>query len=57
MTLWNITEKKAVWQFTPHVGTINDAKFTPDGKFLMQIGRAGKSDGSNSRTLKIKKPA
>ena len=25
-------------------------KFTPDGKFLMQIGRAGKSEGSNSRT-------
>ena len=24
-------------------------KFTPDGKFLMQIGRAGKSEGSNSR--------
>jgi DNA-binding beta-propeller fold protein YncE len=23
-------------------------KFTPDGKFLMQIGRAGKSEGSNS---------
>jgi hypothetical protein len=25
-------------------------KFTPDGKFLAQIGRAGKSEGSNSRT-------
>lgn len=25
-------------------------KFTPDGKFLLQIGRAGKSEGSNSRT-------
>lgn len=25
-------------------------KFTPDGEFLMQIGRAGKSEGSNSRT-------
>jgi len=25
-------------------------KFTPDGRFLMQIGRAGKSEGSNSRT-------
>ena len=25
-------------------------KFTPDGKFLMQIGHAGKSEGSNSRT-------
>ncbi len=25
-------------------------KFTPDGKFLMQIGRAGKSEGSNGRT-------
>ena len=25
-------------------------KFTPDGTFLMQIGRAGKSEGSNSRT-------
>ncbi len=25
-------------------------KFTSDGKFLMQIGRAGKSEGSNSRT-------
>jgi DNA-binding beta-propeller fold protein YncE len=25
-------------------------KFTPDGKLLMQIGRAGKSEGSNSRT-------
>lgn len=25
-------------------------KFAPDGKFLMQIGRAGKSEGSNSRT-------
>ena len=25
-------------------------KFTPEGKFLMQIGRAGKSEGSNSRT-------
>ena len=25
-------------------------KFTQDGKFLMQIGRAGKSEGSNSRT-------
>jgi DNA-binding beta-propeller fold protein YncE len=25
-------------------------KFTPDGKFLMQIGRAGKSEGSNSHT-------
>lgn len=25
-------------------------KFTRDGKFLMQIGRAGKSEGSNSRT-------
>jgi len=25
-------------------------KFTPDGKFLMQIGRAGKSEGSNSKT-------
>jgi DNA-binding beta-propeller fold protein YncE len=25
-------------------------KFTPDGKFLMQIGRAGRSEGSNSRT-------
>jgi DNA-binding beta-propeller fold protein YncE len=25
-------------------------KFSPDGKFLMQIGRAGKSEGSNSRT-------
>jgi len=25
-------------------------KFTRDGKFLLQIGRAGKSEGSNSRT-------
>ena len=25
-------------------------KFTPDGKFLMQIGHAGASEGSNSRT-------
>jgi DNA-binding beta-propeller fold protein YncE len=25
-------------------------KFTPEGEFLMQIGRAGKSEGSNSRT-------
>ena len=25
-------------------------KFTPDGKFLLQIGRAGQSEGSNSRT-------
>lgn len=25
-------------------------KFSPDGKFLAQIGRAGKSEGSNSRT-------
>ena len=25
-------------------------KFTPDGKFLMQIGLAGKSEGSNSKT-------
>jgi DNA-binding beta-propeller fold protein YncE len=25
-------------------------KFTPDGKFLLQIGRAGKSEGSNSKT-------
>src|SRR3954470_17616899 len=25
-------------------------KFTPEGKFLMQIGRAGKSEGSNSHT-------
>ena len=25
-------------------------KFTPDGKFLLQIGRAGKSEGSSSRT-------
>src|SRR5260370_32651084 len=25
-------------------------KFSPDGKFLMQIGRAGKSEGSGSRT-------
>jgi DNA-binding beta-propeller fold protein YncE len=25
-------------------------KFTRDGKFLMQIGRSGKSEGSNSRT-------
>jgi len=25
-------------------------KFTPDGKFLMQIGRAGKSEGSASQT-------
>ena len=25
-------------------------KFTPEGKFLMQIGRPGKSEGSNSRT-------
>src|SRR3954462_15757727 len=25
-------------------------KFAPDGKFLLQIGRAGKSEGSNSRT-------
>jgi len=25
-------------------------KFSPDGKFLLQIGRAGKSEGSNSRT-------
>src|SRR5438128_2633087 len=25
-------------------------RFTPEGKFLMQIGRAGKSEGSNSRT-------
>jgi DNA-binding beta-propeller fold protein YncE len=25
-------------------------KFTPEGKFLMQIGRAGKSEGSASRT-------
>jgi hypothetical protein len=25
-------------------------KFTPDGRFLMQIGHAGKSEGSNSRT-------
>jgi len=25
-------------------------KFSPDGRFLMQIGRAGKSEGSNSRT-------
>jgi DNA-binding beta-propeller fold protein YncE len=35
-------------------GNANDdnqiLKFTPDGKFLMQIGRAGKSEGSNSRT-------
>ena len=26
-------------------------KFTPDGKFLLQIGRAGQTGGSNSRTL------
>jgi len=26
-------------------------KFTPDGKFLMQIGRAGQTGGSNSPTL------
>ena len=26
-------------------------KFTPDGKFLMQIGRAGQTGGSNSTTL------
>ncbi|HEX6415253.1 MAG TPA: hypothetical protein VFZ94_19580 [Burkholderiales bacterium] len=25
-------------------------KFTPEGRFLLQIGRAGKSEGSNSRT-------
>jgi DNA-binding beta-propeller fold protein YncE len=25
-------------------------KYTPEGKFLMQIGRAGKSEGSNSHT-------
>jgi hypothetical protein len=25
-------------------------KFTPDGKFLMQIGKAGPSEGSNSKT-------
>jgi DNA-binding beta-propeller fold protein YncE len=25
-------------------------KFTPDGKFLMQIGKPGKSEGSNSKT-------
>src|SRR5262245_39303548 len=26
-------------------------KFTPDGKFLLQVGRAGQTGGSNSRTL------
>jgi len=26
-------------------------KFTPDGKFLMQVGRAGQTGGSNSTTL------
>src|SRR4051812_9573070 len=31
-------------------------KFTPDGKFLMQIGRAGKSEGSNSR-MQLGRPA
>jgi DNA-binding beta-propeller fold protein YncE len=31
-------------------------KFTPDGKFLMQIGHAGKSEGSNS-TTQLGRPA
>jgi DNA-binding beta-propeller fold protein YncE len=31
-------------------------KFTPDGKFQMQIGHAGKSDGSNS-TTQLGRPA
>ena len=31
-------------------------KFTPAGKFLMQIGRAGKSEGSNS-TTQLGRPA
>ncbi len=31
-------------------------KFTPEGKFLMQIGRAGKSEGSNS-TTQLGRPA
>jgi hypothetical protein len=30
--------------------TTRSSSFSPDGKFLMQIGRAGKSEGSNSRT-------
>ena len=39
MTLWNIAEKKAVWQFAPHAGVINDVKFTPDGNSLITAGR------------------
>src|SRR3954468_21365479 len=31
-------------------------KFTPEGKFLMQVGRAGKSEGSNS-TTQLGRPA
>jgi DNA-binding beta-propeller fold protein YncE len=31
-------------------------KFTPDGRFLQQIGRAGKSEGSNSR-MQLGRPA
>ncbi len=31
-------------------------KFTPEGKFLMQIGRPGRSEGSNSR-LQLGRPA
>ncbi len=63
---WGPTDPKVQWPKSEHgiyvdpegnvwiagnAGEDNQIlKFTPDGKFLMQIGRAGKSEGSNSRT-------
>ena len=32
-------------------------KFTPDGKFLQQLGKPGKSDGSNASTQQLGRPA
>lgn len=39
-----------VWLAGNAVGDNQILKFTQDGKFLMQIGRAGKTEGSNSTT-------
>jgi WD40 repeat protein len=38
ITLWDIAQRKAVWQFAGHPGNVNDIKFTPDGNSLITGG-------------------
>jgi len=45
-----------VWLAGNAEGDNQILKFAPDGRFLMQIGRAGKSEGSNS-TTQLGRPA